>query len=62
MRNLLLVHLESLNHMTYQMNQGMFSTLRKWEEKSLVFPRYFSTATSTFMVISDMAYGGILAE
>lgn len=60
MRNLLLVHLESLNTLTYQMNRDMFPTLRKWEEKSLVFTNYFSTATSTYMVISDMAYGGML--
>lgn len=60
MRNLLMVHLESLNTLTYQMNRKMFPTLQKWEEKSLVFSNYFSTATSTYMVISDMAYGGIL--
>lgn len=60
MRNLLLVHLESLNTLTYQMNRDMFPTLRKWEDKSVVFSDYFSTATSTYMVISDMAYGGML--
>lgn len=59
MRNLLLVHLESLNYTTYQTNKKMFPNLRKWEQKSLVFSNYFSTATSTVMVISDMAYGGM---
>ncbi len=60
MRNLLFIHLESLNYTTYQTNKRLFPTLGKWEEKSVSFSRYFSTATSTLMVVSDLAYGGIL--
>ena len=60
MRNLLLIHLESLNYTNYRTNRELFPVLHKWERKSLSFSRYFSTATSTLMVISDMAYGGIL--
>ena len=60
MRNLLLIHLESLNDTNYQTNKELFPTLRKWEQKSLSFSRYFSTATSTLMVLSDLAYGGML--
>lgn len=60
MRNLLLVHLESLNYMVYQANKTIFPTLRYWEQRSLSFCNYFSTATSTMMVLSDLAYGGIL--
>lgn len=60
MRNIVLIHLESLNYMNYQMNKGFFPTLQKWEQLSLTFPKYFSTATSTMMVMSDLAYGGML--
>lgn len=60
MRNLLLVHLESLNYIVYQANKTIFPTLRYWEQRSLSFCNYFSTATSTMMVLSDLAYGGIL--
>lgn len=60
MRNILLIHLESLNHMLYQMNKNLFVTLQKWERRSISFSKYFSTATSTLMVMSDLAYGGML--
>lgn len=60
MRNLILIHLESLNYMNYHLNQHMFRNLSKWEKKSLSFHNYFSTATSTWMVIADLLYGGIL--
>lgn len=60
MRNIVWIHLESLNYMHYQMNKMLFPTLRKWEQKSLSFSKYFSTATSTLMTMSDMAYGGML--
>ena len=59
MRNLLLIHLESLNNTNYRTNQELFPALRRWEQKSLSFSRYFSTATSTLMVLSDLAYGGM---
>lgn len=60
MRNIILVHLESLNYMNYHMNKEYFPTLYKWEKKSLSFSNYYSTATSTLMLLSDMAYGGML--
>ena len=60
MRNLLLIHFESLNYTNYKMNTAVFSNLQKWEEKSIAFLNYFSTATSTLMVMSDLAYGGML--
>lgn len=58
MRNLLLIHMESLNQLNYQMNKEYFSNLQKWEQKSVSFSKYFSTATSTCMVLSDLAFGG----
>lgn len=60
MRNILLIHLESLNYAVYQANKRLFPTLQHWEQKSISFSNYFSTATSTMMVFSDLAYGGIL--
>lgn len=60
MRNLVLIHLESLNITNYRMNQDMFPNLSYWEKKSLFFPKYFSTATSTLMIIGDLLYGGML--
>lgn len=56
----MLVHLESLNSITYHLHRGVCPTLRRWEKKSLSFSGYFSTATSTLMVLSDLAYGGLL--
>lgn len=60
MRNLLLIHLESLNYINYRSNRALFPCLTEWEKKSLSFSKYFSTATSTLMVLSDLAYGGML--
>ncbi len=60
MRNLLLIHLESLNYVNYQVNKNRFPTLQNWEKKSISFSKYFSTATSTLMMMSDLAYGGML--
>lgn len=59
MRNLVLIHLESLNLMNYRMNRNLFPMLRGLEKKSLSFNKYFSTATSTLMVIGDLLYGGL---
>lgn len=59
MRNLVIVHLESLNLMNYRMNRDKFSALREIEKKSLSFNKYFATATSTLMIIGDLLYGGL---
>ena len=58
-RNLILVHLESLNNVLYRMNPSFFPTIRKIEADSVFFSRYFSTATSTLMVLADIFYGGM---
>ncbi len=60
MRNFVLIHLESLNYMNYRLNQELFPYLSDMEKKSLSFKNYFSTATSTWMVIGDLMYGGML--
>ncbi len=61
-RNLIIVHLESLNMLNYRMNRHFFPTLQKIEENSLFFEKYYSSATSTIMVMSDLAYGGMLHD
>lgn len=60
MRNLILMHLESLNNTNYRLNGQLYPILRKWEQRSLLFSQYFATATSTMMICSDLAYGGML--
>lgn len=60
MHNFLLIHLESLNYANYHMNQELFLNLHHWEQKSLSFKNYFSTATSTWMVVADLLYGNML--
>ncbi len=57
MRNVVLIHLESLNEIIYRMDKSCFPVLSEWEKKSIRFTNYFSTATSTLMVMSDLAYG-----
>lgn len=59
MKNLLLIHLESLNYINYRLNPGLFPTLCKLEDRGLFFEHYYSTATSTWMVIADLLYGGM---
>lgn len=58
-QNLILVHLESLNNILYRMNPSFFPVIRKIEENAVFFPKYFSTATSTLMVLADIFYGGM---
>lgn len=59
MQNLVLIHLESLNLMNYRMNRELFPNLYRLENNSLSFEKYFSSATSTLMVIGDLLYGGL---
>lgn len=58
-KNLLLLHLESLNLLNYKMNPDLFPVVREMEKQCIVFDQYYSTATSTLMVIGDLLYGGM---
>ena len=60
MKNLALIHLESLNVLNYRINKELYPALEKWENRSIVFENYYASATSTLMLLSDMAYGGLL--
>ena len=59
MRNLLIIHLESLNTNNFLLNRKLFPFLSKMEIRSVSFKNYFSTATSTLMTIGDLMYGGM---
>ncbi len=58
-KNLLIVHLESLNQIIYRMNPTLFPNINRIAEESYAFDRYFSSATSTIMVAADIMTGGI---
>lgn len=58
-KNLLLLHLESLNMLNYKMNPDLFPVVKEFEKQCRVFDQYYSTATSTLMVIGDLLYGGM---
>ena len=57
MRNVILIHLESLNMLNYRMNSAWFPTLRKLENEAVFFSHYYTSATSTLMVMGDIAFG-----
>ncbi len=57
-KNVILLHLESVNNIVYRMNPQLFPNITRIEKEGLSFLKYFSTATSTWMVISDLLYGG----
>lgn len=57
MKNVLLFHLESLSNLIFQTNQECFPNLRKFIGEAVYYPNYYSTATSTYMVITDLFFG-----
>lgn len=56
-KNLLLIHLESVNILNYSLNKKLFPFLSEIESNCVFFDKFFSTATSTLMVIGDLMYG-----
>lgn len=58
-KNIILLHLESVNNIIYRMNPQLFPNIMRIEREGLSFHKYFSTATSTWMAVSDMLYGGL---
>ena len=59
MRNILIIHLDSLNRNNFLLNRNLFPFLSSIESVSVSFTKYFSTATSTLMTIGDILYGGM---
>lgn len=57
LKNLILIHLESLNRISFEHNINHLPNLKKLLSSSRYYENYFSSATSTYMVITDLFYG-----
>lgn len=57
MKNLVIFHMESLNNLIFKMNESSFPNINKFLTESTYYSNYYTTATSTLMVISDLFYG-----
>lgn len=57
MKNAVIIHLESLSKLIYQMNEDLFPNLNRMKLKCMNYNYFFSTATSTAMAMSDITYG-----
>lgn len=57
-KNMLMIHLESLNQIIYRMNYKLFPNINRIVRESYGFDKYFSSATSTIMVAADLVDGG----
>lgn len=57
MNNVLIFHLESVNNFLFDTHREWFKNLNMFLNESTYFKNYYSTATSTYMVISDLFYG-----
>lgn len=62
MRNFILIHLESVSKLILKMNSELFPNLNKIMHESIYYSNYYSSATSTLMVMSDLCYGGMYRE
>lgn len=58
MKNLMMIHLESLNYQLFMTFPEIFKEINKAKNDALFYNHYFSTATSTLMVVGDIVYGG----
>lgn len=56
-RNLILVHLESVNMCLFNMHRELFPNINRIVSDGTLFENYFSTATSTIMAVVDLTYG-----
>lgn len=57
MKNLVIFHMESVSNVIYQLNKDLFPNLNKWSCYFEKYTNYYSTATSTVMVMSDLFFG-----
>lgn len=62
MKNLIVVHLESVSELILETNSKLFPNISKIIRESSYYKNYYSSATSTLMVISDLCYGGMFRE
>jgi membrane-anchored protein YejM (alkaline phosphatase superfamily) len=56
-RNLLVLHLESISRLTLAFHRHCFPNLERLLSESMQFENYFSSATSTLMVLSHLFHG-----
>ena len=57
MKNLVVLHLESVSNLIYEMNPELFPNTREFSKSCRRYSAYYSTATSTAMVLNDILYG-----
>lgn len=62
MKNLILIHLESVSELILKTNADLFPNINKIIQESTYYKNYYSSATSTLMVMSDLCYGGMYRE
>lgn len=62
MKNFILIHLESVSKLILEINSELFPNLNKIINESTYYRNYYSSATSTLMVMSDLCYGGMYRE
>ena len=58
-KNIIFIHLESINNLSFKMQPQLFPNLYKIIDEGIYFQNYFSSATSTLMVITDLMYGNM---
>lgn len=56
-KNYILFHVESLNSIVLQHYSELFPNIRKLINISTYYEKYYSTSTSTYMVVTDLFYG-----
>lgn len=57
--NIILFHLESINQIAFIKNKQCFPNLERLMNDSIRFENYYSTATSTYMVMGDVTYADV---
>ena len=57
MKNLVILHLESISRQHLATFETALPNIRRLLQQSLVFPNFFSSATSTLMVVTYLFHG-----
>ncbi len=59
MKNIVIIHLESVSKLILQMNSEFFPNVNKFRTRCMEYTNYYSTAASTAIAISDIVYGDL---
>lgn len=57
MKNLIIFHMESVSDIIFKMNEDCFPNINRLRRYFEYYPNYYSTATSTSMVLTDLFFG-----